>query len=194
VTVIAPAIRPDAFARASGDLAGFLWCAGITVDALPAPRGIAPFTAAIEADIADERGNESSGRFILLHDPAGNPAWGGDFRCVTAAQAPIDEETVFDQWRAAVGWSWLIDALTDHEAGFAAPSGTVTVTASTPFGGLRDQPSTAGIELRASWTPELADGDGLAQHLAAWQDLLLLMAGLPPLAANIVPLTRGSRS
>jgi len=193
VSLIAPAARPAAFEVARHQLASFAWCAEVTVDSLPAPRGIAPFSAAIEADLTDGLGNESSGRLILLHDPAGNPAWSGDFRCVTAAQAPIDEETVADPYRAEVGWGWLMDALTGHDARFTEPSGTVTITASTPFGGLRQQSSQADIELRASWTAQLDDGDGLARHLAAWQDLLRLMAGLPPLAANIVPLAWGVR-
>ena len=37
-----------------------------------------------------------SGRFVLLHDPAGNTAWQGTFRCVTFARADIDPEMVTD--------------------------------------------------------------------------------------------------
>lgn len=194
MTLIAPApTTPDAFAAAVAELTGFAWSAEVTADTLPSPRGIAPYSAAIEADLTDGQGNDANGRLILLHDPTGNPAWEGEFRLVTFARAPIDQDTQFDPLRAHVGWSWLIDALTGHGAGFRVPSGTVTVASSTHFGGLEDQPSHSDIELRASWTPELADGEGLGPHLAAWQDLLRLMAGLPPASANIVPLLWGSR-
>jgi hypothetical protein len=188
--LIAPApVTPAAFSSAVSELGSFAWADGVTIEALPAPRGIAPYSAALEAELADCQGNESSGRLILLYDPAGNPAWDGDFRLVTFAKAPIDAETVFDQWRAPVGWSWLVDALAGHEAAMAAPSGTVTIISSTHFGGLDAQPSEAELELRASWTPRLDEGRGLGPHLAAWQDLLRLMAGLPPHTANVVPLT-----
>ena len=37
-----------------------------------------------------------SGRLVLLHDPAGNAAWGGTFRLVTFARAEVDPEMVTD--------------------------------------------------------------------------------------------------
>ena len=57
-----------------------------------------------------------TGRIILLHDPAGNDAWDGDFRCVAYARAEIDVELITDPMLAAVGWSWLTDALDAHGA------------------------------------------------------------------------------
>jgi hypothetical protein len=184
VTLIAPApSTPVPFETATSELAHFRWSPEVSVEPLPPPRAIAPYAYALEADLA-----EGSGRLILLFDPAGNPAWDGEFRLVTFAKAPIDGETVYDQWRAEVGWSWLIDALTGHEATFHAPSGTVTVVSNTHFGGLDAQPGHAEIELRASWTPDLDEGRGLAAHVAAWQDLLRMMAGLPPDTANVVTL------
>ena len=44
----------------------------------------------------------------------------------------------------------------------------------------------AQIEVRASWTPH---GD-LEPHATAWMELLGKLAGLPPLAPGVVPLTR----
>ena len=76
-----------------------------------------------------------SGRLVLLHDPAGNAAWQGTFRCVTFARADVDPEMVTDPLLASVGWSWLIDALEAHGAEYMAPSGTVTSVASESFGG-----------------------------------------------------------
>jgi hypothetical protein len=54
----------------------------------------------------------------------------------------------------------------------------------------------AEVEVRASWTPLLTDGDGLSAHLAAWAELLCTTAGLPPLPAGVVmmPSRRGTPS
>jgi hypothetical protein len=192
-TIARAATAPAPFVTAAADLAGFAWSAEVTAEPLPSPRGIAPYSAALEADLTDSQGFEATGRLILLHDPDGNPAWDGDFRLVTFARAPIDGETEFHPMRAHVGWSWLIDALNSHGAAFRAPSGTVTVATSTHFGGLDSQPSHSDLELRASWTPDLPDGTGLTDHVAAWQDLLRMMAGVPPQTANVVPLTWDGR-
>jgi hypothetical protein len=129
-----------------------------------------------------------SGRLVLLHDPAGNAAWQGTFRCVTFARADVDPEMVTDPLLASVGWSWLIDALNDHQAEFCAPSGTVTSVSSESFGSMADEPARAEVEVRAAWTPLLVDGVGLSAHLDAWAELLCTTAGLPPLPAGVVPL------
>jgi hypothetical protein len=183
---------PAVFVAAVAELEAFPWAPPVVAETLPAPRGIAPFSAAVEADLDDDD-HEATGRLILLHDPAGNPIWDGCFRCVTFAKATIDQETVFDQWRAPVTWSWLIDALTGQQAVFTAPGGTVTIVSNTHFGGLEAQPEQAEIELRASWTPDLSVA-GLSPHVAAWQDLLRLMAGLAPADPSIVPLSGGRNS
>ena len=96
-----------------------------------------------------------SGRLVLLHDPAGNAAWQGTFRCVTFARADVDPEMVTDPLLASVGWSWLIDALDSHGAEYVAPSGTVTSVSSESFGGMADEAPRAEVEVRASWTPLL---------------------------------------
>jgi hypothetical protein len=69
-----------------------------------------------------------------------------------------------------------------------AASGTVTRVASESFGSMSDRPATAEIEIRASWTP--LRYEQLGDHLVAWGDLLCTAAGLPPLPAGVVPLTR----
>ena len=97
----------------------------------------------------------AAGRLVLLHDPAGNAAWQGTFRCVTFARAEVDPEMVSDPLLAQVGWSWLIDALASHGAEFVAPSGTVTSVSSESFGGMADEDPSAEVEVRASWTPVL---------------------------------------
>src|ERR671912_289813 len=152
----------------------------------PPPQRIAPFAAAISAEVIANEAEIGSGRLVLLHDPAGNAAWQGTFRCVSFARADVDPEMVTDPLLASVGWSWLIDALAAHAADYLAPSGTVTSVSSESFGGMSDEAPRAEIEVRASWTPQLSAGAGLSVHVAAWAELLCTTAGLPPLPAGVV--------
>lgn len=183
---MAPA--PDAFRRAVQELTTASWRPELVVDEMPAPQRIAPFAAAVTADVVVGGDEVGSGRLVLLHDPAGNPAWEGTFRCVTFARADVDPEMVTDPLLARVGWSWLLDALAAHGADYGVPSGTVTSVASESFGGMAEEEPRAEIEVRASWTPQLVSGSGLSAHLAAWAELLCTTAGLPPLPAGVVPL------
>ena len=132
-----------------------------------------------------------TGRIILLHDPAGNDAWEGTFRLVAYTRAEIDPELITDPLLAAVGWSWLTEALDAHGAVYAAASGTVTRVATESFGGMADEPVTAQLEIRASWTPE----DDLTPHVEAWGELLCTAAGLPPVPEGVtaMPSRRGRR-
>jgi hypothetical protein len=183
-----PLPAPDAFRRAAKDLLAASWRPELLVEEIPAPQRIAPFSAAITADVVVGGEDVGSGRLVLLHDPAGNASWEGTFRCVTFARADIDPEMVTDPLLASVGWSWLVDALAAHAAEYLAPSGTVTSVSSESFGGMAEDPPRAEVEVRASWTPQLTDGAGLGAHLEAWGELLCITAGLPPLPAGVVPM------
>lgn len=57
-----------------------------------------------------------TGRFILLHDPDEPDAWGGAWRIVIFAQAPLETEIGTDPLLADVTWSWLVDALDSRGA------------------------------------------------------------------------------
>jgi hypothetical protein len=164
----------------------------VACEQMPAPQRIAPYAAALAGDVTWEGKELGTGRIVLLHDPDGNDAWRGTFRCVAFARADIDPEMVADPALSAVGWSWLIDALAGHEAAYTAPSGTVTTVLSEGFGGMSDDGCTAQIEIRASWTPAAA----ITPHVQAWSDLLCTVAGLPPLPPGVVsiPSRRGPRS
>jgi hypothetical protein len=186
VATTEPTPAPSAFRRAVADLTAATWRPELAVEPIPAPQRIAPFAAAITADVMVGDEEAGSGRLVLLHDPAGNAAWQGTFRCVTFARAEVDPEMVADPLMGSVGWSWLIDALAAHNAEYTAPSGTVTSVTSESFGGMADEAPRAEVEVRASWTPLLEDGVGLPPHLAAWAELLCTTAGLPPLPAGVV--------
>ena len=146
---------PPLFEMAVETLLAMQWRPELTVEEIPAPAKIAPFAVAVSADITSAGDDLGSGRLVLLHDPDGNPAWDGDFRCVSFCRAAADTEMVTDPLLPEVGWSWLHEALQRNHAGYHAPSGTVTAVASRSFGGIADEPSRAEVELRVSWTPEI---------------------------------------
>jgi hypothetical protein len=157
----------------------------VVTDEIPAPQRIAPSAYAISGDVIAPSGDDiGTGRFILLHDPAGNDAWEGTFRCVTFARADIESDMAADPSLPSVGWSWLTDALESHEAGCHALSGSVTVVHTEGFGEMAADGAGAQIELRASWTPIAAIGP----HVTSWSELLCALAGLPPLAPGVIPL------
>jgi hypothetical protein len=177
---------PDAFRRVAAELMSTAWRPELHVEEIPAPQRIAPFSAAITADVLVAGNEVGTGRLVLLHDPAGNSAWQGTFRCVTFARADVDPEMITDPLLARVGWSWLVEALAAHGAEYGEPSGTVTSVSSESFGGLSEEAPRAEVEVRASWTPVITDELGLSPHLAAWAELLCTTAGLPPLPAGVV--------
>ncbi len=165
---------------------------------MPAPQRIAPHSSALSADVTIDDVDLGTGRFILLHDPAGNDAWDGTFRCVIYARAEIDPELITDPMLAAVGWSWLTEPLDAHGANYRASSGTVTRVATESFGSMADEDATAQIEVRASWTPLSSDDDtplDVGPHVEAWAELLCTAVGLPPVPDGVtaIPSRRGQR-
>jgi len=188
---IEPPLAPQEFTRAVDQLRRAKFRPELFVEEMPAPQRIAPFASALSADVTVDGEDIGSGRVVVLHDPAGNDAWHGTFRCVAYARAEIDPEQVTDPLLAGVGWSWLIDALDAHGAEYAAPSGSVTCVSSESFGGMADEPATAQLEIRASWSP-LGD---LTAHVEAWGELLCTAVGLPPVPDGVatMPNRRGQR-
>jgi hypothetical protein len=168
----------------------------VLCEPMPAPQRIAPYAAALSADVTVDGNDVSTGRIILLHDPAGNDSWDGTFRCVAYARAEIDLEMITDPALADVGWSWLTEALAAHGASYGAASGTVTRVATDSFGTMSDDSGSAQIEIRASWTPELVDDHlDITAHVEAWGELLCTAAGLPPVPEGVtaMPSRRGRR-
>lgn len=177
---------PAAFAAAVKAVRAAALRPELTISEIAAPGGVAPFSIALAADVTPARhGNDSelgTGRFILLHDPDEPEAWGGAFRVVCFAQAPLEAEIGVDPFLADVAWSWLVDALDSRGAKYSSASGTATKTLSTGFGELATQEDVAQIELRASWSP--FDHD-ITSHVEAWGELLCMLAGLPPAAEGV---------
>jgi len=191
-----PDDAPPAFVAAVASLMAVRPRPEVSLRPIRAPQRLAPWSFALSAQVAGlgpqrslaggsshprDNGEEpeelATGRLILLHDPDGEVSWAGTFRIVSYVSAALDPEMAGDPLLAAVGWSWLLEALEACGARHTAAGGTVTATSSTRFGDLAGPPSTADVELRASWTPL---DDDLGPHLSAWCELLSSTAGLPP--------------
>ncbi len=199
---------PPAFREAVAGLHAARLRPEVFCEEMPAPQRIAPYAAALSADVTVEGEDLGTGRIIVLHDPDGNDAWAGTFRCVAYVRAEVDLDLVTDPLLGEVGWTWLTEALEAHGAQHAAPSGTVTRVATEAFGGMGDDGVTAQVEIRASWTPvaEAAAPPGdaasaepavpdLRPHVEAWGELLCTAAGLPPVPEGVtaMPSRRGQR-
>ena len=152
----------------------------------PPPRRLAPYAAAIGVSVLQGETETGWGKFVLLYDPAGQESWAGQFRIIAYVRAELDPEIAADPLIAAVGWSWLIEALDTRARGYGQTSGTVTRVVTESFGSKQDEPTSTSFELRASWSPATEDGarPALDEHVAAWCDALCMAAGLPPLGVS----------
>jgi hypothetical protein len=189
---------PPAFQAALAGMRAARLRPEVYCEEMPAPQRIAPYAAAMSADVTIDDLDVGTGRLILLHDPAGNDAWEGTFRCVAYARADIELEMITDPMLAAVGWSWLVEALDAHQAAYSAASGTVTRVATESFGSMADEAGTAQLEVRASWTPLGSAPDAapdMAAHVEAWAELLCTTVGLEPVPEGVtaIPSRRGQR-
>jgi hypothetical protein len=197
---------PAEFRAAVADLHAVTVRPEVLLEQMPAPQRIAPYAAALSADVTVDGDDIATGRLILLHDPHGNDAWaGGRFRLVAYARAEIDVDLVTDPMLGEVGWSWLTEALDAHGAPYTAASGSVTRVATESFGGMAEEEGSAQLEIRASWTP-LAAPDGtpdapnaetiaIRPHVEAWAEVLCTAGGLPPVpdGVAVMPSRRGQR-
>ncbi len=177
--------QPEAFTRAVAGLRGADVREEILLEEIAAPQRLAPYAFALSATVLREGEDAATGRLILLHDPDGHDAWEGTLRLVTYVTAELESDLAGDPLLPAVGWTWLVDALDAHGAGYTALGGTITQTMSTRFGALAGPPATADIEIRASWTPLAPDQLGV--HLLGWCTLLSSTAGLPPPGVTALP-------
>lgn len=184
---------PEAFKLAVESISSVAFREELTVRQIDSPSGVAPYSYALAADVLiaehEHESQHGTGRFILLYDPAEPESWGGPFRVVAFAQAPLEAEIGLDPFLANVAWSWLTDALTIREADYFNASGTATRILSTGFGELADSGEGAQIELRASWSPVSPQ---MGEQAEAWGELLCMLAGLPP-TADAVSLTARRR-
>ncbi len=169
----------------------------VSLDQVAAPTRLATHGVAFSADVIDGSDELASGRLVLLFEPGGHEAWGGEFRCVAFVRASVEIDVAADPMLPGVGWSWLLESLEAQDIECTAVGGTVTQVTNESFGTLADQPSNAEVEIRASWTPMLPGLDrpvALAEqargHAQAWLELMCTAAGLEPLPEGVVALPR----
>ncbi|WP_067780588.1 DUF3000 domain-containing protein [Actinomyces vulturis] len=179
---------PPSFARALLSIRDARRPNDVVLEEIPSPTRLAPYTAALNAQtVAEDQGvSLGSGRFVILHDPDGQEAWGGTYRLVVMVKAKVDHDIAVDPCLGEVAWSWMADALECAGAGYHHRVGTVTRVMSETFGGLELSDSCAHIEIRASWTPVT---DDLTPHCEAWFDLIRVACGHEP--GLIHPLQQG---
>ncbi len=178
--------EPSAFLRLREYLTTGTRRVETTVTEIPSPSRVAPHSIALAADVSGTAHGVDSdigtGRFVALFDPEEPEGWGGPFRVVSFAQAPLEPEIGVDEFVADVTWSWLVDALDAHHAAYGSASGTATKIISRGYGELAAQGDGAQLELRASWSPL---DDDLIPHVQAWEDIVAMLAGLPPASDGV---------
>src|SRR5215475_8793761 len=109
---------PESFTRAVASLSGVETRPEIVIEDAPAPQRLAPYSYALGGTVSRDGEEVATGRLILLYDPAGHEAWDGTLRLVTYVTAELEPEIATDPLLAAVGWSWLVDALDSHRAAY----------------------------------------------------------------------------
>lgn len=158
------------------------------LEEVPAPARLAPKSFALGLDVVNADDEDlANGRFVVLHDPAGQETWDGNLRIVTFVRAPIENDVVTDELFDDVAWSWLMDSLNNSIEGFHNISGTVTRTVSKSFAGIENRQRDADVEIRASWTPNSTD---IGDQLKVWLSFVEQCAGLAPLPPGVSAISR----
>lgn len=165
----------------------------IGVEEGPAPQRLAPHAVALTAEFIEDDEELASGRFVLMHDPAGVDAWEGHFRVVVFIKAVLEPDVAADPLLTGVGWTWLEEALEEQGGERTALGGTVTRVLSESFGSLGDRDVSGMVEIRASWTP-LTDPSDMGREATAWAAALSQAAGLLPLPPGVAVLAPHRRT
>ncbi len=187
-----------AFDAAAAAVTAMRTRAEIAVRASPGPTRLAPCALVLNATVTVRDVQVADARLVILHDPAGQETWHGQWRMVLFASAELEASMIDDPVVTQMGWQWLEEALGERDLAVTAFGGTVTRTAAQSFGTLDENPPTGDLEIRASWTPvvnaphpDLRSATPAAiirEHVAAWLDLLELITGLEPAVEGIARL------
>lgn len=181
---------PAQFATAAMGLSDKLLRSELETHQIPSPEKIAPFALAFATHApnpAETPNNRAAGRIVFLHDPSQFDIWGSNMRVIAYGKSPLAADVIDDTEYAKYWWGTLELALVNHGAKYSASAGTITKMISTGVGSLGNEPVHTEIELRASWSPL---EDSLAEHFAAWQDLIADMAGFEIAADGVINIAR----
>ena len=183
---------PEEFRKALDQLRAARLRPEIFCEEMPAPQRIAPYSAAMTADVTVGGEDVGGGRLVLLYDPAGNDAWQGDVP-VRGLRARRHRPRDGDRPAARRGRLDLADRGA-HGARRRVPRperhrhpGGV--------GELRRHGRRPPAPRSRCAPPGRRSGPS-TPHVEAWGDLLCTAAGLPPVPAGVVamPNRRGQRS
>ncbi|MEN9731755.1 MAG: hypothetical protein RL488_1065 [Actinomycetota bacterium] len=145
---------------------------------IEAPQNLARHALAFSCDVDPESTSAKidlgTGRFVLLWDDLPQENWSSNFRVICFAKSPLETDIGFNDESSDLAWAWIVTALGNRGASYAAEAGTTTRVISVGHGSIAAQNPHAELELRASWCPE---GDNFAAHIEAWQDLICMMSG-----------------
>ncbi|WP_276309453.1 DUF3000 domain-containing protein [Brachybacterium endophyticum] len=158
---------------------------------IPAPGRMAPHTWAASGEVVLHDEEVASGRLVVLHDPAGEETWKGEYRMVVLVQAQLEPEFAIEAMLGDVAWSWVTESLELFDAEARELGCTATRVVSQSYGALAGRASTVDVEMRVSWTPTSSD---LAPHFSAWTAMLAAAGGLPPAPAQVAPLVPSHRA
>lgn len=160
--------------------------AEILLEQIAAPKGIAEEAIAISATVVHADHSDADrgvGRLVICKDSNYPEGWNSQFRIILYAKSPVEIDMGKDPLVDELPWNWLMDSLAASGSEFHSEAGTTTRILSTGHGSLTSQPQHAEIEIRASWAPE---GDDFSTHVQAFQELLALISGLPPVDNKVV--------
>lgn len=153
----------------------------------PAPRRLAPYSAAVEVSISVDDVMSGTSTMVILYDPDQWETWGGPFRIVGHARMDIDAEQSTDPLLGEAIWNTLCDSLDASGAAYERMIGSVTRELTETFGGLSLSGSSLAAELRCSWSPL---DNRLGEHLEGWTEALRQNCGIEP--SGVLPI-RGRR-
>ncbi len=186
---------PKAFATLAEALRAVHSTPQVRIEEIAAPGRLAPWAVAFSAQVTaegtfledDAVDDLATGRIVVLYDPAAPEEWQGPFRIVSYIRAELEDELAAEPMLGHVAWTWLTDALDGRDCDVTAVGGTTTKVISESFGTLAQRPTTVDLELRASWTPVLEDPADISEHVEAWVELIMTVAGLPPMPEGVSP-------
>ena len=160
--------------------------AEILLEQIAAPKGIAEEAIAVSASVIHADHSDADrgvGRLVICKDTNYPEGWNSEFRIILYAKSPVEIDMGKDPLVDELPWNWLMDSLASSGSQFHSEAGTTTRILSTGHGSLTAQPQHAEIEIRASWAPE---GEDFGPHVQAFQELLALISGLPPVDSKVV--------
>lgn len=94
-----PPLLPEPFRAAVSGMRAVVTDSGrpdLDLQEVPAPKRLAPYAVAVSAEVCRDDEQIASGRFVVLHDPAGQEGWRGETRVVAFVSADVEAEMAAD--------------------------------------------------------------------------------------------------